>query len=500
MNYNMETGAIESVISVPICARTVNCDVSEDINVADSFPEVRKVIALKENILSPAKFVGAKSLDFSGSVDYTLIYIGADGRLCSLPFSADYSFSLPIENSQGVDVNEGVAVVSSLSLENSNVRISTPRRLQVRAGIRASVVCFGKMRCDEDLRGIENTSALQRLQLRSECAEVDCESSDIVTLEDDYFIGNESRIIYSDAYVVFNDSYIDGEVVRVSGEAVVKLLVENGESVERVIRKLPFDAETDLEELDIGDGSVLCRVSGNVNELDVEVEEGNAKIEVGIVIEVCSTQNKDFGYTRDIYSTKQKCDAEYKTLLLPITLINKNANITQSERIACEELGLPSTAQIIDVWATGICEGATLENGRYVFRGKVKYKLVYNAEARFGFCEFEKPFKYDAESGSVDVESFCAKVEAANIRPRCDGENLLLESELELSLFAVGMQDVQMLSCASFGEELKRGKNQFVVCFKGEGESAFELGKRYGVPLDDISGEAENKPFVIIER
>ena len=144
MNYNMETGAIESIISVPICERVINCDVNEDVSVPEGYSEVRKVIALRENIMSPAQFVGARSVDFSGSVDYTLIYVGADGKLYSMPISAEYSFSLPFDTQNVFDAGEGVSVICSLSGENSNVRISTPRRLQLRAGIRASVICFGK--------------------------------------------------------------------------------------------------------------------------------------------------------------------------------------------------------------------------------------------------------------------------------------------------------------------------------------------------------------------
>lgn len=500
MNYNMETGAIESIISIPVCSRVVNCDVSEDISVSESFPEVRRIIALKENILSPAKFVGARSVDFSGSVDYTLVYIGADGRLCSLPFSADYSFSLPIEGAQSIDINEGVSVICSLASESSNVRISTPRRLQVRAGIRASLICFGKARCDEDLRGVEDTAALQRLQLNGECAEVDCESSDIVTLEDEYFVGNESRIIYADAYIGFGESYIDGEVARASGEVTVMLLVESGDAVERAVRRLPFDAEIDLEDLDVGEGATLCRINGSVNELDVKTEEGKVKIEVGIILEACSTQNRAFSYTKDIYSTAQECSAEYKALKLPCVLINKNANMSQSERVECERIGLPENAEIIDIWATVICDACALENGRYVFRGNIKYKVIYKEESKIGFCEFAEPFRYECESGELEVESFCASAEAVNIRSRCDGETLLIESELELSLSAFGARSVDMLSCASFGESVKRQKNQIIACFKGESESAFDLAKRYSVSLDDISEAVENAQFVIIER
>ncbi len=500
MNYNMETGAIESIISVPICERVVNCDVSEDVSVPEGYSEVRKVIALRENILSPAKFVGARSVDFSGSVDYTLIYVGADGKLYSMPISGEYSFSLPFEAANGFDVAEGVSVVCSLVGENSNVRISTPRRLQLRAGIRASVICFGKAVCAEELRGIEDTSSVQRLQQNGECAHVICESSDVVVLEDEYFIGADSRIIYSCANITAGDSYIDGEVVRVSGEVSLNLAVESGDNIENVLRKIPFDAEIDIDDLEVSGNAVLCKVGGCVNELSVSVEEGKAKIDVGVVIDVCTAQNKEFSYTRDLYSTKQECSTEYKKLSLPKLLINKNANMTQAERLSCEKIGFPADAKIIDLWATASVDSAELENGRYVFRGKMKYKVVYSFDGKIGVSDFEEPFKYESEIGSEAIHSFIAGATVTNIRGRSDRENLLIESEMALSLSAFCEQSIDAVSVASFGENVKSAKNQFVVCFKGTDESAFDLAKRYNVLLDDISEEAEKGSFVIIER
>lgn len=499
MNYNIETGVAESAISIPICNRVINCDVSEDVSIPEGFPEVRRVLALKENILSPAKFVGAKAVDFSGAVDYTIVYLGADGNICSAPFSAEYSFSLPLENADKMDINEGVSVICSLCGDGGNVRISTPRRLQIRAGIRASVICFGRGILSEDLRGVEDSSSLQRLRLESECAFLDCESSDIVTLTDEYIIGEGARVVYSDADVFLNDTRIDGEVVRVSGEAVIKLLVQNGDDIERVIRKIPFDAETDLEELELDGSSVLCRAYGNVNELDITVEEGRARIEIGIVLEVCVAQNREVAYTRDIYSTSQVCDAEYRTASLPIILLNKNANITQSERISCSDIRFPEGAEIIDVWGSAVCEEGLLENRRYVLRGNVKYKLICRNGTDISVCECELPFKYEGESGERDVGCICARVGVTNARARSDGENLLIESELSVSASVFGSVEFEALSAASFGEERETPKNQLVVCFKSDSENSFELAKRYGVELDKIGGESSDS-FVIIER
>lgn len=500
MNYNVDTGALESAISLPVCQRTVNCDVSEDVAIPEGLPDVRRVIALRENILSPAKFVGARAVDFSGSVDYTLIYVGADGRLYSAPFSADYSFSLPIENAERVELNEGVCLLCSMSGENSSVRISTPRRLQLRAGIRASVLCFATAFLSEELRGLEDASSLERLQLDGECAKTFCESSEAVTLGDEYLLAEGSRIIYYDAAVTVSDTHIDGEVIRASGEVSVRLVIENGERIEKVIRKLPFEAETDLEELELSEEAVFCRAFGTVNELDVSVEEGRAIIEVGLVIEVCVAQNKNIAYTKDVFSTKQKSVCEHKTSLLPRLILNKNASLSQSEKIPLEEITLPEGCEIVDAFGSSSCEEATLENGRYILRGKTKYKLICRKDGEYSSADAELPFKYEAESGSEEVSSLCVRVSAVGVRARAEADGVFLESELLLSASLYCEEELCALSCASFGEEYSDEKNQFVVCFSSSSESLFDIAKRYHAPCESIGASEGEERFVIIER
>ena len=83
---------------------------------------------------------------------------------------------------------------------------------------------------------------------------------------------------------------------------------------------------------------------------------------------------------------------------------------------------------------------------------------------------------------------------------RCDGENLLIESELSISASIYGLNELEVLSRATFGEAIEGKKNQFVVCFKASEESIFDLAKRYCVPVDKITNEAQGESFVIIER
>lgn len=500
MIYNTETGVLEGAISLPLCTRTVNCDVNEDISVPEEFPEVRRFLAIRENILAPAKFIGARSVDFSGAVDYTLIYLGADGKINSMPFSAEYSFSLPIENADKVELGEGVSALCALSGDGASVRVNTPRRLQLRAGIRASVLCFGRGLCEENLRGVEDPSALQRMRLDSKCLAINCESSDVVTLADDYFIGEDCRILYSDASCVINDSAVDGEVVRVSGEVCVRLTIERGDSVEQALRKIPFEAQTDIEELDGGEVALLCSATGSINELNVAITAGRAEIEVALVLSVCIARNSDICYTRDIYSTAQICNAEYKKMRLPYVIANKNATLTQSERVTCESIGLDGGFEIVDVWGNAACESCLLENGRYVLRGNIKYKLLCKRESEIRAYDAELPFKYESGSGELDISSFCAHASIIGARARSDGENVMLESEIALMVAFFGENELEMLSSADFGEAVRLEKNQMVVCFKSSDEEIFEIGKRYCVPLEDISSDDSGSRFVIIER
>ena len=500
MNYNIETGAVESIISLPLCNRVINCDVCEDVNIPEGLPDVRRVLAVKENILSPAKFIGARAVDMSGSVDYSVVYLGADGNIYSTPFSAEYSFSLPLDNTDMLDANEGVSVVCSLSADGSSVRMSTPRRLQVRAGIRASAFCFGKGAIVENIDGAEDEGSLERLELDGVSAFFECESSDIVTLNDEYLLAEGDRIIYSDADVFIGDVRIDGEVARANGEVIVKLLLQNGDNIEEVVRKIPFDAETDLDELELSEETVLCRAYGSVNELDVSVSDGRAHIDVGIVLEICIAQNRGVRYTRDMYSTKQTCKTEYKKISLPVVLLNKNVNITQSERMTVSEIGFEPSAKILDAWGSAYCEEGLLQNRRYVLRGKVKYKILCRNSGDISVCDLELPFKYEAELGDLCVEGYCADVKVMGARVRCDGENLLIESELAISASLYGIAELDALSRASFGDAIEQKQNQFVVCFKAAGESAFDLAKRYSVPVDKISAESKESSFVIIER
>ena len=143
---------------MPMCGRVINSEVSDDFTLPDYYPEIRRVLYVKESSLPPSGFVGGSKIDVNGVLDYTLVYVGGDGQLCSAPLSAEYSFSIPVEGAADFEFGEGVTLMTHTFCDSSNVRVSGPRKLSVRSLLRSSVNAWGRMICGDGLSGTDDVS------------------------------------------------------------------------------------------------------------------------------------------------------------------------------------------------------------------------------------------------------------------------------------------------------------------------------------------------------
>ena len=56
-------------LSMPMCQRVVNSDIAEDFTLPDYYPEIRRVLYVKEDIPVPARFTSGNKIDVNGVVD-----------------------------------------------------------------------------------------------------------------------------------------------------------------------------------------------------------------------------------------------------------------------------------------------------------------------------------------------------------------------------------------------------------------------------------------------
>ena len=337
MELNQDLNGVRRLF-LPMCKRIINTDISEDYTLPDYYPDIRRILYVKENILPASKFINGNKLDVSGAVDYTVAYVSGEGKLCSAPVSSEYNVSLTLDGIGDFEISEGVNFMVHSVAESSSARVSSPRRLQIRSHISSSINAWAKKSCDENIEGIENPISIQRLCREDVCADIVCESSDTVSLTDEYMLPSEDcRIALADGAVFIDSCRMEGDVAKIKGDVLLKMLVMNdsGARCEKVLRKLPFEAESDFDGIE-SDESGSCRASGSLTDLSLNVEDGKAQISAELVLEVCLCQNRPVCYTEDIYSTEQNVDTVMTDEALPIILENRNFSFSQNDRI---ELG-----------------------------------------------------------------------------------------------------------------------------------------------------------------
>ena len=71
-------------VTVLLCDRTVNTEVSGDFTLPDYQPELRRLLAVMPTPLPPAKYVGSTGVELNGTVDYQVLYVGGDGGIYSV--------------------------------------------------------------------------------------------------------------------------------------------------------------------------------------------------------------------------------------------------------------------------------------------------------------------------------------------------------------------------------------------------------------------------------
>lgn len=502
MNMNEEMLGVSSVrLTMPMYQKSVSVDVSEDFTLPDYQPEIRRVLYVSAKALPPARFVSGGNLDVNGIADFTLVYIGADGEICSAPLSCEYAFSQSIDGFNDFETGEGVTVMAHAEAESASVRVSAPRKLQVRGRVRLQMCVWGKMLCEEKTEGITDPSSVRRLAETAECADVLCESSDLVTLYDEYELASgDTGVILADSSVCISSKSRDGEIVRIGGEVILRMLLRDGEGeCERVIRKLPFETEIALDGLGDDSNGALCSVIGTVTDTVINVEEGKVVTQVNLTLHACLSLNRTVEYAKDIYSIKQLCDSEVRSISLPRMLKNHNAELSLTERVSAEECGIADGAEIIYITGSAIAEELAAEDGKCVLRGSCHYNVLCKKDGEYSASDVRLPFKYECDIPDTDISGYQVYADIVSCRGRRDGDFINIDSEMSLGVKAWGTEEKRMLGRASFGEKREALSGAFVVCYPSGDETLWDIAKRYGVAQESVSGNVGKDSFVIIE-
>ncbi len=482
-------GAVPRRLQMPLCDRIISSEVSNDYVLPDYQPEIRRVLRVSATSLPPAKYIGGGKAEFNGTVDYQLLYIGSDGELYSAHFSAEYDFSAPLEITSDFDLGEGVLLLADTKEENISVRVSAPRKLNIKCRLGSRVRAYGMMIAEERITGEEvQPECIQRLENMASASVMLSGTGETSELSDEIaFSGEDTRIISASAEAIIKETVASEGYADCRGEIALRLLVcRDGASAsaEVLSRNIPFDQRVEIDDLT---PNGVCRGKIYISDVSVSVDEGRIISVLNIIPEVSACCDTSFVYTKDMYSTGNYCESAYKDYAVPSVTVVPSSNFSQNKRIALSELGISDGSRVIDVFCKPTAEKIESVKNKYTVSGQCKYALLLENEGEYNICELTLPIKYEFSGDYGTPESFSADMQTLSCRARIDGDNLGIDAELSVCAELCEVKRINALSEVRFGERLKRGEGDVVICFPAPDDTVWTVAKRYFVPTSKIS-------------
>ena len=497
MNYTDRTTEAEELsgmgtvggeyVTLPLCEKRVSLESMGEYTLPDGQPEIRRVLSVTPTVLPPAKYVGAAGVELSGNVDYSALYVGADGALYSLPLSSEYHLMIPLEHSSELDPMGGVTVWSDLFAESVQARVASPRRISLRCRLGALVRAYGRMLMEEKCIGESSAKHLFRRVARCEALALSSGRSDVLPLSCEFLgVGEDARVVTAEGSCTVNEIRISsGESVTASGEVHLRLLVarESG-ALETLSRSVAFSGEAELEGIDEG---YDFRGTATLSELTVEVGEGGRiDCALSVIVEVRGMKNCEKSYTEDLFSTERESSCEKKSYRLPTALRCERRNFSQSERIARSGVSIPEGARICDAWGSVSFEDCSTVGQKYVLTGQSRYTMLCEKDGEYSACELILPIRYETEAAEGEAESFSAEGRVISCRARAEGEVVCLDAEIAVAADFCGAQEIVAVSAARFGEPIAERGSRMTVYYPMPNESAWDVAKKYRIAPETV--------------
>ncbi len=473
-------------ICLPMCDRRVPCDISNEFTMPDYKPEIRRVLHVCPVVSVPAKYISSSSAEFSGNIDYNVLYVGADGELHSMPFSSEYSFETPIE-AEGFDFNDEIASCCDTAVESLAVRLLGPRKINVKCRINSQVRIFGRKLIDQNFDFENSCDHIETLEEKVNNARIIRVDSDAIEMSDETVTTSEnSGVISANADVhVLSIRPIDS-CATLNGEIILKLLcvdIDDTSKTNVISKKIPFVTDVDADGVT---SDSICAAKGYISDLAVTVEDERIICDMSLCLQLEAQNNEEINVVRDVYSTKYETNCTVKSYNLPSIGFAENGNFSMNEKISRESLGLPESFEIIDVYGTVTAEGCEIRDSKAELRGTAKYTLIVKAGDEYSSQPITLPVKYVFDCDDNNITSYINEINVISCAVRCDGDTVSLDAELGVVSVGLSSNVVTVVDDVKFSDEIIKSKGEITVVYPSADDDLWSVAKRYHVPVCEI--------------
>ena len=486
---------MESTFIRDLSGEEITTESTGEYTLPDYQPEVRRLLRIDARLVPSGKFLGGSKAEFAGSVVYNLIYTDGEGQLCSTELTSEYEFAVPLTGDAEED-----AVSAVPRIETVNCRLSGPRRLSLRALLRARIHVFAEESAEgEEIAVGEDCRTLHFLDRSMAVRYYTAEGIGVGdTLPLDGMTPEQVRVISCEAQPLVRECRISPEGIVCRGELWVRVLCVGAGAPLSISKKLPFEGTVPTDES--AEADALCTAYACCTSVGCTPEAGSdggtvLALDIALTLFAETAQNRPIELLRDLYSTQHLTACSYKQLALTSLVGMTGGNFSVGGSVSRAEANADGVTAVLDCRAICDMEDTSFARGIVTVNGSCRVELlVSSAPAGEGTVEystvsFRTPFRSEVDMRAANAESGRVECRCAWLGGvgRIEGDRLSFDGEIAVWARVTDTHTVTVLDrCAVDEEPLVREGATVIVCYP-EGESLWEIGRRYHVTPEHIA-------------
>ncbi len=467
-----------------------------DYILPDYNTDVKRVLLTRAEATDTGCFINGDAVDVTGVVNYEVVYIDSDNELTSCKFSTDYDASVKCNGESAVGCEAYTRVCGY------SARLVGPRRFSVKAQLVTDVNITerSKMTVEGSAFALgEPETRVKRASVayRAYAAPSERRYNETVSTLDGV-IADDVVVLYSDVYPEISASAGDG-VVDVGGTLRTNVLIKQGDEVPRCV-SLDIPVSESLVIDGMGDGA-SCTAHARVNGLRINVEPTEDGVSLvadfGVEYSASAISNADLPIVLDCYLTDREVENTYESFSYTEHLGTAKINDDLSFTTTLGELGADSLREILLTNAYMRVDEVEAASSCAKMSGVIRFSGVacqINDDGTLGYVGI----KHDAPF-SINVNftcqfpgntRFCFNGGVRSASAVSTAEGVEFNAQIYGTLGALGTTALTRLSASDAdGEPVARACSVITVYYPVEGETLFEVGRKFHTRPIDIAAD-----------
>ncbi|HOO78940.1 MAG TPA: DUF3794 domain-containing protein [Lachnospiraceae bacterium] len=491
------------------CAASSQFVLEEDLIIPDSRPDVLRVLLYKSDVIKEEQRILENHIIVKGRLNYCILYRAKDDFNVLSYVKGD----IPFEEQLFMDgIQNSDEIESTLTMEDQNINMINSRKLNLHALL--SICAVRTTLYDEEITtSLEadesaSCSGCETRQSRMDILELSVLKKDICRIREELELPksfpNIAELLWS--RVDAGEMEIRPLDDKLSIKTTLSIfLIYRSDSEDSVIRyyetSIPYSTTV---ECDRSDDAMIPAITYNISHCETEVrpdfdgEERVLGIELILDLSIRLYQETDVAYLFDVYGTTKELSPVTKQCSLKKLNIYNLSQYKLSTRLALAE-DAPPILQLCYCNTFLKTDDPKITDGGIEVCGLLELQVLYltgdDDSPYYSYTE-SVPFSHTIEVPDISYHSIF------HVRASLDQTNVTLPTAQELEVkssitfqtFVYEQVPVELITDVVVQEMDPARINSMpsiIVYFVKEGESLWQIGKNYSVPIASIMEQNE---------